>query len=40
VILAGAVVAGCVLETADVGTVLVSEHDSLDGLALELLAVT
>jgi exopolyphosphatase/guanosine-5'-triphosphate,3'-diphosphate pyrophosphatase len=40
VILAGAVVAGCVLETAGVGTVLVSEHDSLDGLALELLAVT
>ncbi|MGD2102448.1 MAG: Ppx/GppA phosphatase family protein [Acidimicrobiia bacterium] len=39
VILAGAVVAGCVLEIAGVASALVSERDSLDGLASELVAV-
>lgn len=39
VILAGAVVAVAVLETAGVDEVIVSEHDTLDGLAKELLAV-
>ncbi len=40
VILAGAVVAGGVLDAVEAQTVLVSEQDSLDGLAAELLAVT
>jgi exopolyphosphatase / guanosine-5'-triphosphate,3'-diphosphate pyrophosphatase len=40
VLLAGVVVAGCVMDTVSSDTVLVSGTDSLDGLALELLAVT
>lgn len=40
VILAGAVVAGCVMDIVAAASVLVSETDSLDGLASELLAVT
>jgi exopolyphosphatase/guanosine-5'-triphosphate,3'-diphosphate pyrophosphatase len=39
VILSGAVVARCVLETTGAASALVSERDSLDGLADELLAV-
>jgi exopolyphosphatase / guanosine-5'-triphosphate,3'-diphosphate pyrophosphatase len=40
VILAGAVVAAGVMDAVDADTVLISEHDTLDGLAAELLAVT
>jgi exopolyphosphatase/guanosine-5'-triphosphate,3'-diphosphate pyrophosphatase len=39
VILSGAVIARCVLEVTGVASALVSERDSLDGLADELLAV-
>lgn len=37
VILAGAVVAGCVMETLGADAALISERDSLDGVAAELL---
>ena len=40
VILAGAVVAGCVMDTVSAETTLISEHDTLDGLARELLDLT
>ena len=40
VILAGAVIAGRVLAAVDADTALVSERDSLDGLAAELLGLT
>jgi exopolyphosphatase/guanosine-5'-triphosphate,3'-diphosphate pyrophosphatase len=40
VILAGAVVAAGVMDAVATDTVLISEHDTLDGLAAELLAVT
>jgi len=40
VILAGAVVAAGVMDAVDADTVLISEHDTLDGLAAEILAVT
>jgi exopolyphosphatase / guanosine-5'-triphosphate,3'-diphosphate pyrophosphatase len=40
VILAGAVVASGVVDAVGTETVLISEHDTLDGLAAELLAVT
>jgi exopolyphosphatase / guanosine-5'-triphosphate,3'-diphosphate pyrophosphatase len=40
VILSGAVVALCVMEALDADTVVVSEHDSLDGLAAEMLDLT
>lgn len=40
VILAGALVAAGVMDVVDADTVLISEHDTLDGLAAELLAVT
>lgn len=40
VILAGAVVANGVMDTLGADTVLVSERDTLDGLAMELLALT
>ena len=40
VILAGAVVASGVMDAVGAASVLVSEHDTLDGLAAELLAVT
>lgn len=40
VILAGAIVAAGVMDAVGADTVLVSEHDTLDGLAAELLAVT
>ncbi len=40
VILAGAIVAAGVMDTVVADTVLISEHDTLDGLAAELLAVT
>ncbi len=40
VILAGAVIAGSVIEALDAKSALVSERDSLDGLAMELLDVT
>jgi exopolyphosphatase/guanosine-5'-triphosphate,3'-diphosphate pyrophosphatase len=40
VILAGAVVASGVMDAVGTETVLISEHDTLDGLAAELLAVT
>ncbi len=39
-ILAGAVIAGRVMVAVDADTVLVSERDSLDGLASELLGLT
>lgn len=39
-ILAGAVVATCVMDTADADSVLISERDTLDGLARELLGLT
>lgn len=39
VILAGAVVAAAVMEAVGEDVVLVSEHDTLDGLAMELMAV-
>jgi exopolyphosphatase/guanosine-5'-triphosphate,3'-diphosphate pyrophosphatase len=40
VILAGAVVASGVMDALGAATALISEHDTLDGLAAELLAVT
>ncbi len=40
VILAGAVIASCVIDALDAEAALVSERDSLDGLAMELLDVT
>lgn len=40
VILSGAVIATCVMETLDAGSAVVSERDSLDGLAIELLGLT
>ena len=40
VILAGSVVAGCVMDTVSADTTLISEHDTLDGLARELLDLT
>lgn len=39
VILAGAVVAGCVMEAVGAGSVLVSERDTLDGVAMRLLGL-
>lgn len=39
-ILAGVVVAGCVMDVLDASRVIVSERDSLDGLATELLGLT
>lgn len=39
-ILAGVVVAGCVMDVLDASHVIVSERDSLDGLATELLGLT
>lgn len=40
VVLAGAVIASCVVEAVDAAAALVSERDSLDGLAGELLGLT
>lgn len=40
VILAGAIIAGAVLDRVGAQSALISEHDTLDGLAIELLAVT
>jgi exopolyphosphatase/guanosine-5'-triphosphate,3'-diphosphate pyrophosphatase len=39
VILAGAVIAGCVMDAVDSATVLISERDTLDGLAMRLLGL-
>lgn len=39
VILAGAVIAGCVMDAVGSHTVLVSERDTLDGLAMQLLGL-
>lgn len=39
VILAGAVIAGCVMEKLDVEAALIGERDTLDGLAMELLGL-
>jgi exopolyphosphatase/guanosine-5'-triphosphate,3'-diphosphate pyrophosphatase len=39
VILAGAIIAGCVMEAVDAAMVLVSERDTLDGLAMTLLGL-
>lgn len=39
VILAGAVIAGCVMDAVESGTALISERDTLDGLAMRLLGL-
>lgn len=39
VILAGAVIAGCVMEAVEASTALISERDTLDGLAMRLLGL-